>query len=38
MAAGRGLRRQTTGLLLLAAGALLYLLLRYGFDAPWSWR
>ena len=34
----RGLRRQTAGLLLLAAGALLYLVVRYAGDAPWSWR
>ncbi len=38
MAAERGLRRQAVGLLLLAAGALVYLLLRYGFSAPWTWR
>jgi hypothetical protein len=34
----RGLRRQTRGLLILAAAALVYLLIRYGADAPWSWR
>lgn len=33
-----GARRQTVGLLLLATGALVYLLVRYGAAAPWSWR
>ena len=34
----RGLRRQTTGLLLIGAAILLYLLVRYGGSAPWTWR
>ena len=34
----RGLRRQTTGLLIIAAGVLVYLLVRYGAVAPWTWR
>lgn len=33
-----GARRQTVGLLLLATGALVYLLARYGAAVPWSWR
>lgn len=34
----RGLRRQTTGLLLIAAFVLIYLLVRYGATMPWTWR
>lgn len=34
----RGSRRQTFGLLLIATGVLVYLLLRYGAATPWSWR
>jgi hypothetical protein len=33
-----GLRRQTLGLLLVAAAILIYLVLRYGDSAPWSFR
>lgn len=31
-------RTQITGLLIIAISALVYLLVRYGAKAPWSWR
>jgi hypothetical protein len=34
----RGSQRQTAGMLMIAAAVLIYLLVRYGASAVWTWR